>query len=104
MNGADWFKGIGIPKNTGPKLYCVSGHVKKPGVYEFPMTITGKIRRVELRTAAGRRWGGRSMTTSRDRRSILLVVAIIVAGVSLTMSDRSGLPLALMPHAMPAAR
>jgi NADH-quinone oxidoreductase subunit F len=39
-NGAEWFRGFGIPKNTGPKLYCVSGHVKKPGVYEFPMTIT----------------------------------------------------------------
>ncbi|HVT45018.1 MAG TPA: NADH-quinone oxidoreductase subunit NuoF [Thermoanaerobaculia bacterium] len=40
--GADWFKSFGIPKNTGPKLYCVSGHVKKPGVYEFPMTINLK--------------------------------------------------------------
>lgn len=33
--GASWFAGIGRPpKNTGPKLYCVSGHVKRPGVYE----------------------------------------------------------------------
>jgi NADH-quinone oxidoreductase subunit F len=39
-NGAEWFRGFGVPKNTGPKLYCVSGQVKKPGVYEFPMTIT----------------------------------------------------------------
>ena len=22
------------PKNSGPKLYCLSGHVKRPGVYE----------------------------------------------------------------------
>ncbi|HXI12114.1 MAG TPA: NADH-quinone oxidoreductase subunit NuoF [Thermoanaerobaculia bacterium] len=41
-NGAEWFKGYGIPKNTGPKLYCVSGHVKKPGVYEFPMGVNLK--------------------------------------------------------------
>ncbi|MEK6373542.1 MAG: NADH-quinone oxidoreductase subunit NuoF [Acidobacteriota bacterium] len=41
-NGAEWFKGFGTPKNTGPKLYCVSGNVKKPGVYEFPMGITIK--------------------------------------------------------------
>ncbi len=41
-NGAEWFKGFGSPKNTGPKLYCVSGNVKKPGVYEFPMGITIK--------------------------------------------------------------
>ena len=39
-NGADWFKSFGVPKNTGPKLYCVSGQVNKPGVYEFPMDIT----------------------------------------------------------------
>jgi NADH-quinone oxidoreductase subunit F len=41
-NGADWFKSFGTPKNTGPKLYCVSGSVKKPGVYEFPMGISLK--------------------------------------------------------------
>jgi NADH-quinone oxidoreductase subunit F len=38
--GASWFAGIGRPpKNTGPKLYCVSGHVKRPGVYEAPLGI-----------------------------------------------------------------
>ncbi|MBL8114959.1 MAG: NADH-quinone oxidoreductase subunit NuoF [Acidobacteria bacterium] len=39
-NGPEWFKGMGRnEKNTGPKLYCVSGHVEKPGVYEAPMGI-----------------------------------------------------------------
>ncbi len=38
--GADWFTGIGKERNTGPKLYCVSGHVKNPGIFELPMTIT----------------------------------------------------------------
>ena len=41
-HGAEWFKSFGQPKNTGPKLYCVSGHVKKPGVYEFPMGVNLK--------------------------------------------------------------
>jgi NADH-quinone oxidoreductase subunit F len=41
-NGAEWFKSFGTPKNTGPKLYCVSGRVKKPGVYEFPMGVNLK--------------------------------------------------------------
>jgi NADH-quinone oxidoreductase subunit F len=40
--GAEWFKGFGIPRNTGPKLYCVSGNVKKPGVYEFPLGVNLK--------------------------------------------------------------
>lgn len=36
--GAEHFASIGPnAKNSGPKLYCVSGHVKKPGLYEFPM-------------------------------------------------------------------
>ena len=30
----------GPEKNGGPKLYCVSGHVKRPGVYEASMNIT----------------------------------------------------------------
>jgi NADH-quinone oxidoreductase subunit F len=38
--GADWFLKIGRnEKNTGPKLYCVSGHVNRPGVYEAAMGL-----------------------------------------------------------------
>jgi NADH-quinone oxidoreductase subunit F len=35
--GAEWFKSIGPEQCPGPKLYCVSGHVARPGVYELPM-------------------------------------------------------------------
>jgi NADH:ubiquinone oxidoreductase subunit F (NADH-binding)/NADH:ubiquinone oxidoreductase subunit E len=35
--GAEAFKAIGSPGNAGPKLYGVCGHVKKPGMFEFPM-------------------------------------------------------------------
>jgi NADH-quinone oxidoreductase subunit F len=38
--GVDWFKSIGSnPKNSGPKLYCVSGHVNKPAVVERELGI-----------------------------------------------------------------
>jgi len=37
--GAEQYAKIGRPKNTGPKLYGVSGHVRKPGIYEFPLGI-----------------------------------------------------------------
>jgi NADH-quinone oxidoreductase subunit F len=40
LNGPQWFAGLGPEKNGGPKLYCVSGHVKRPGVYEASMDIT----------------------------------------------------------------
>ncbi len=42
QNGPEWFAALGPEKNGGPKLYCVSGHVKRPGVYEASMTITLK--------------------------------------------------------------
>jgi len=38
--GAEWYAALGPEKNGGPKLYCVSGHVKRPGVYEASMSIT----------------------------------------------------------------
>jgi len=38
--GAEWFTGIGPAHSTGPKLFCISGPVKRPGCYEAPMTIT----------------------------------------------------------------
>ena len=31
---------LGPEKNGGPKLFCVSGHVKKPGVFEASMNTT----------------------------------------------------------------
>ena len=40
LNGPEWFSGIGPEKNGGPKLFCLSGHVKRPGVYEASMQTT----------------------------------------------------------------
>ncbi len=38
--GAEWFKSFTHERSTGLRLYSVSGHVNKPGVYELPMTVT----------------------------------------------------------------
>ncbi|MFQ5864867.1 MAG: NADH-quinone oxidoreductase subunit NuoF [bacterium] len=35
--GADWFANLGSERNGGLRFFSVSGHVKKPGVYELPM-------------------------------------------------------------------
>jgi len=35
--GGDWHASIGVPNNTGCKIFSVSGHVNKPGNYEVPM-------------------------------------------------------------------
>jgi NADH-quinone oxidoreductase subunit F len=36
--GAGWHKGFGRENNYGPKLFCVSGHVKNPCVFEDSMS------------------------------------------------------------------
>jgi NADH-quinone oxidoreductase subunit F len=38
-NGADWFASIGTPRNTGTKIFGLSGHVNNPGLYELPLGI-----------------------------------------------------------------
>jgi NADH-quinone oxidoreductase subunit F len=63
--GPDWFKTIGIPKDPnnprdggsyGPKLYCISGHVNKPGLVELPLGVTA---RELIDNYAGGVWKGR---------------------------------------------
>jgi NADH-quinone oxidoreductase subunit F len=65
--GGEAYAGIGTPASTGPKLFCLSGNVARPGVYEvdFGITLGGlidlaggvpggrKIRAVLLGGAAG---------------------------------------------------
>jgi NADH-quinone oxidoreductase subunit F len=58
LNGAEWFASIGSKGNTGPKLFAVSGHVVRPGVYELPLGVT--LREL-LFDHAGGISGGRSL-------------------------------------------
>ncbi|MBI4352916.1 MAG: NADH-quinone oxidoreductase subunit NuoF [Candidatus Omnitrophica bacterium] len=50
-NGPEWFAGLGSPGNGGTHLFSVSGHVKKPGVYELPMGTL--LREIIYRHAGG---------------------------------------------------
>jgi NADH-quinone oxidoreductase subunit F len=36
-DGGAAFAALGSPKNGGTRLFCLSGHINKPGVYELPM-------------------------------------------------------------------
>jgi len=38
-NGHEWFSAIGTPKNSGTKIYGLSGCVNSPGLYELPLGI-----------------------------------------------------------------
>jgi NADH-quinone oxidoreductase subunit F len=35
--GGEWFSGVGVERSGGTRVFCLSGHVKKPGVYELPL-------------------------------------------------------------------
>jgi NADH-quinone oxidoreductase subunit F len=53
--GGPAYARIGTEKSTGPKLFCVSGHVAKPGVYEVPFgeTLGGLLERAGGITGSG---------------------------------------------------
>ncbi|HMD96891.1 MAG TPA: NADH-quinone oxidoreductase subunit NuoF [Terriglobia bacterium] len=37
LMGAEAYAKIGSPKNGGTRLFCLSGHINRPGIYELPM-------------------------------------------------------------------
>ena len=53
LRGGDWFRGLGRTE-PGTKLYCISGHIARPGTYELPLGVTLD----ELVEAAGGIVGG----------------------------------------------
>ena len=58
QRGADWFKGIGTDeRNTGPKLYAISGHVERPGTFEYPIGVPFQ----ELLDGCGGMYRGRKL-------------------------------------------
>lgn len=55
LKGAEWFAGMGTPKNGGTRIFCVSGHVQRPGIYELPMGTP--LRDIIYKHAGGMRNG-----------------------------------------------
>jgi NADH-quinone oxidoreductase subunit F len=55
--GADAYRAIGTAASIGPKLFCVSGHVARPGVYEVEFGATLR----ELLDLAGGVPGGHTL-------------------------------------------
>lgn len=40
LEGSEKYRAVGTAQSPGTKIFCVSGHVARPGVYEKPMGIT----------------------------------------------------------------
>lgn len=78
-NGGDAFAAIGTEQSTGPKLFCVSGAVERPGVYEVTFGATlGEL----LDLAGGVRDGG-------------ALGAILMGGAAGVFADDSALDVPL---------
>ncbi|MFQ5534425.1 MAG: NADH-quinone oxidoreductase subunit NuoF [Sphingomonadales bacterium] len=86
--GAAWFRGIGPDKSPGPKLFCLSGQVRKPGLYELPMGIP--LRELVEVHGGGPRSGGR-------------IKAVIPGGVSAPMIPEAGLDVTMDFESLAAA-
>jgi NADH-quinone oxidoreductase subunit F len=56
--GGEWYAGLGSPKNGGTRMFCISGHVNKPGIYELPM---GFSLRQMIEDVAGGMLNGRKL-------------------------------------------
>ena len=58
LGGGEWYAGLGTPKNGGTRLFCLSGQLEKPGVYELPMGYNLKKMIYEV---GGGIWKGRKL-------------------------------------------
>ena len=58
LNGAERYAGLGTPKNGGTRLFCLSGHINRPGVYELPMGFP--LRRM-IEEVGGGVWRGKKL-------------------------------------------
>ena len=58
LRGPEWFARIGTEESKGPKIFCVSGDVERPGNYELPLGTT--LREIIYEHAGGIK-GGRKL-------------------------------------------
>ena len=56
--GGKAYSEIGSPESPGPKLYCIAGHIERPGILELPMGTT--LREIIYDHAGGIK-GGRTL-------------------------------------------
>lgn len=55
LRGAEWYANLGTPRNGGTRLFAISGHVNRPGIYELPMGYN--LKRMIQEVAGGIRGG-----------------------------------------------
>ena len=101
LHGGDVFARSGSGMSTGTKLFCLSGHVVRPGVYEVPFgpTLrelldlaggiggTGNLQAVLLGGVAGRFVGPEALDTPLTFEGARSIGASLGSGVVLPLDD-----------------
>ncbi len=105
INGAQWYKKIGIKKNYGTKAFALTGNVKHTGLIEVPMGTTleevifeigggmkeGNFKAIQIGGPSGGCLCGNSshLNLSLDFDSLKKVGAMIGSGGLVVMNDKS---------------
>ncbi|MBZ5538906.1 MAG: NAD(P)H-dependent oxidoreductase subunit E [Acidobacteriia bacterium] len=101
LQGGKAFAAVGTERSTGTKLFCLSGHVAKPGVYEAPFGITlrqlldlaggiagtGKLQAALIGGAAGAFLGPQELDTPLTFEGLRGVGAALGSGVVMPLDD-----------------
>jgi NADH-quinone oxidoreductase subunit F len=103
--GGERFASVGTEGSTGPKLFCLSGHVGKPGVYEVPFGTTlgdlielgggipggRSIRAILLGGAAGVFVGPGALETPLTFEATRAIAATLGSGVVMVFDETADL-------------
>lgn len=107
--GAEYAR-TGTPESTGTRLFCVSGHVQRPGVYEVPfgtplrqlLDLAGgvgagrRLRAVLLGGAAGGFVGPDQLDLPLSLEAVREAGVTLGSGVVLVLDDTADLPALLL--------
>ena len=99
--GSEGFTAVGTPESAGSKLFCVSGHVVRPGVYEAPFGTTlreiiglaggvggsGRLQAVLLGGAAGTVVSPQELDTPLTFEGTRAIGAALGSGVVMLFDD-----------------
>ena len=87
--GGQRFADLGTPKNGGTRLFCLSGHINKPGVYELPL---GYNLRKMIDDVGGGIWKGRKVkaVTPGGSSTPVLTAAEIDVGMDFDQLMKAG--------------
>ncbi|NJD28859.1 MAG: NADH-quinone oxidoreductase subunit E [Chloroflexi bacterium] len=109
VGGGARYATVGTEASTGPKLFCLSGHVSRPGVYEVPFGATLRelielgggvpggrsIRAVLLGGAAGAFVGPEALDTPLTFEAARAIGATLGSGVVMVFDETADLNGAL---------